>query len=247
MPIDVPLPTTPPPVDVPSAVDAANIAQTLLDRLGVLAGSDWTHSVDAGDAVAISCAPNADCASEPSTVSARTVTYRLAIDGIDVPGIEWSVTIGEHGRVIAVYGTWADVQNAVDYPLRSTADAFADLKDGDASSPGPRPLAANAADDPATSYVAPGGGSDTGPAPVPEPVPAPAIHINGAKLGLARWDGMRGDDAVVYIVPTYRFQARMDDSTYDIEVLALDPASFDVAPTAPAAEVAPSAGQEVEK
>ena len=76
-------------------------------------------------------------------MSARTVTYRRMIDGVDVPGLDWSVTIGEHARVVAVNGTWADAAAPVAYPLRSTADAFADLKGGNVRYPGPQPLASS--------------------------------------------------------------------------------------------------------
>jgi len=47
---------------------------------------------------------------------------------------------------------------------------------------------------------------------------------DGITLGLARWHAYNNGQTVVDLVPTYRFHARVDSgSTYDIEVLALDP------------------------
>jgi hypothetical protein len=227
-PTDTVTVTTPPPVDVPNADDAARIAQSLLDRFGVLAGNEWSHTVTDADGLVSSCGPTADCSAVPSPVSARAVMYHLVVDRHEVAGLDWSVTIGDHGRVDAVSGTWGDVQPAVDYPLRSTADAFADLQHGRARFPGPQPLAAAVAGESAS--------------PAPSGPSASEVHISGVDLGTARWDGFEHARAVVYLLPTYRFHTSAAGiPPYDIEVLALDPASFDLAPNTT------SAGQEVEK
>ena len=54
--------------------------------------------------------------------------------------------------------------------------------------------------------------------------PTITVHIIGVSLGVTRWDAYDNGRAIVDLVPTYRFHARIDgSSTYDIEVLALDP------------------------
>ena len=84
-------------------------------------------------------------------------------------------------------------------------------------------------------------------APVPDSVPAVDVHITGVSLGIARADGIANGKAVAYLVPTYRFHAKVaGGEPYDIEVIALDPASFTIAP--PAVPVPqPLAGKEVQK
>ncbi len=64
----------------------------------------------------------------------------------------------------------------------------------------------------------------------PSAVTPVVVHVRGVALGLAPWDAFDGTTVHVDLVPTYRFHARADDggSTYDIEVLALDPAGFDL-------------------
>jgi hypothetical protein len=53
------------------------------------------------------------------------------------------------------------------------------------------------------------------------------VHITGVSLGMAQWDGLEKTQPVVYLLPTYRFHARVaGGSPYEIELLALDPATF---------------------
>jgi hypothetical protein len=216
-PETVPPATIPAPVDVPSADAAANIAQSLLDGLGVLSGQQWSHSVSDTGGIAVACAAGVPCDAPPPTVTARTVTYALVVDGVAVPGVGWSVTIGEHRRVESVSGTWARPQVAGIYALRATQDVFDDLRNGRARYVGPQPLTAMGAPEIAPDPIT----GDT------KPLPAIEVHITGVSLGRARWDGTENEHAVTYLVPTYRFHARVADGTpYEVELLALDPASF---------------------
>ena len=162
-------------------------------------------------------APDIECSPTPSPVTARTVTYDLAVNGVQVPSVSWSVTLGEHRRVESVSGTWAQLVSVGTYALRSTQNVLDDLQGGHARYVGPHPLAATA--QPAATTVA---------------TTAIEVHIAGVALGLARWDGISDAQTVAYLVPTYRFHAKVaDGSPYDIELLALDPPSFAiVAPSA---------------
>ncbi len=230
-PATVPLPTTPPPVDVPSADDAVTIAQTLLDDLGVLAGQPWAHDVSDSGGVAVSCGPDTPCLPAPSEVTARTVTFELLLDGARVPGVSWSVTVGSHRLVESVSGAWGAPELAGTYPLRSTADVFDDLRNGRAQHVGPQPLALGAAEGVAPDVA-------TG---EPTSVPPIEVRITGVSLGAARWDGTENGHPVVYLLPTYRFHAREADAApYDVEVLALEPADFAI--VGPVTEGVPKSG-----
>jgi hypothetical protein len=237
-PVPLPLPTIPPPVDVPSAADATDIAQTLLDNLGVLDGRQWSHSVLNADAVVSSCPPGADCPTQaPSPIYSRMVTYQLVVDGVAVPGVNWSITIGEHKRVEYLSGSWVRAQDPVSYPLRSTANVFDDLQHDRAHYAGPQPMLAQGAPE-----IAPHNALT-----LPETAPALEVHITGVSLGVARTDGTENGKAVAYLVPTYRFHAAVaHGAPYDIEVIALDPPSFTITPD-PGAVPQPLAGKEVQK
>jgi hypothetical protein len=217
-PIPEPMPVIPPPIDVPSADAAATIAQSLLDQLGVRNGQDWSHEVAAADAAVSACPTDAYCPPVSPVVYARTVSYQLLLNGAPVPGVMWSVTVGEHRRVTSLSGSWASVQAPTNYRLRSTAAVFDDLKHGRAQFAGPQPLLAVG---------------------MPIKADAPPVHITGVSLGAARRDGTDHGSPVAYLVPTYRFHAQVPGGApYDIEVIALDPASF---------TIVPSVGQEVGK
>ena len=241
VPPPVPVPVTPmptvvlppPPVDVPNAADATTIARALLDRTGVLAGQTWSTAVSDSGGVAISCPVGAPCAAPPPEVSARTVTFSLMLNGEKVDGVNWSVTIGEHRRVESVYGQWVVPQTVGSYPLRSTANVFADLQHGTAKYTGPQPMTAFAT--PAVVGVTVGGPSrgDGGIASKSEPAPM-TVHIVGVTLGVAVWTANDHGNAVSDLVPTYRFRARVDGGQpYDIVVLALDPGSTTFTEPAP--------------
>ncbi len=212
----VPSSTLPAPVDVPSADDAVNTARVLLSSLGLLNGQQWSHGVSDVGGIAVSCRPDTECNPTPSPVTARMVTYDLAVNGVQVPSVSWSVTIGEHRRVESVSGTWAQLASVGTYALRSTQNVFDDLQSGHAQYVGPQPLAATAQLTATTVTT------------------AIEVHVTGVALGLARWEGVSDTQTVAYLVPTYRFHAKVaGGSPYDIELLALDPASFAiVAPTA---------------
>jgi hypothetical protein len=225
-----PLPTVPPPVDVPSADDAVQIAQSLLDDLGVLDDQQWAHDVtDTSTDVAVACASDEPCPEPaPGPVTQRTVTFDLVVDGTRVPGVGWNVTVGSHRKVEALSGTWARPELAGTYALRSTNAVFDDLQNGRARYIGVQPLAANAAAERAAADAI-----EPGVVAEPLPVDAPETRISGVALGIARWDGTDGGRPVVYLVPTYRFHANgfpagSGDTSYDIEVLALDPAAFTI-------------------
>jgi hypothetical protein len=226
--------TIPNPVDVPSASDAADIAQSLLDSFGVLAGEKWAHDVTAANGVAFSCAAGETCTDTPAPpVTARTVTYELLVDGARVLGIDWSVTIGAHRRVESVSGTWASAGDASPYALRSTKDVFDDLQHGRAQYAGVQAMLA-----PGGPAIAPGTVLGT----APDTVPPLEVHITGVALGSARWDGTDNGQAVVYVVPTYRFHARVGQfDPYDVELLALDPGTFAIAsPSVPKGSPTPA-------
>jgi hypothetical protein len=202
--------TLPPPVDVPSESEAREMAQALLDGFGVLIGQEWSSDVTDAGGVAVACPEDVECPPTPSYVTARSVDFRLVIDDAPVQAIDWIVTIGEHRRIQSVSGTWAEPETIGSYALRSTNDVFDDLRHGRAQFVGPQPLEAAS---PETAPVE------------PEPVPAVEVHVTGVTLGAARWEGSEDGRAVVYIVPTYRFRARVEHGEpYEIEVLALDPA-----------------------
>jgi hypothetical protein len=230
-----PLPTIPPPVDVPNADDAVQIAQSLLDDLGVLDGQQWAHDViDTSTDIAVACAPDAPCPEPaPAPVSQRTVTFDLEVDGTRVPGVGWNVTVGSHRRVEALSGTWAAPEPAGDYALRSTDAVFEDLRNGRAQFIGVQALTANTAAEPSATDAIEPGAIEPGVVPEPRPIEPVETRITGVALGIARWDGTEGGRPVVYLVPTYlfhaaEFHAGSGDSSYDIEVLALDPAGFTI-------------------
>src|SRR5689334_8143149 len=170
----VPLPTIPPPVDVPNADDAARIARNLLDALGVLDGQQWAHDVSdtSNDGIVVSCAADTPCPPPPDPViSARNVSYALVLDGAQLPDVGWNVTVGSHGTVEALSGTWAKPEPAGTYPLRSTADVFADLQHDRAQYVGPLPLAAGVAE------IARDDTGGTG--AEPEPITPQDVHVTG--------------------------------------------------------------------
>ncbi len=228
-PVDISQPA--PPVDVPSSDEARTIARELFDRLGVLAGQSWSTDVNDSGGIAIACAVGVPCPSVRPEVFARTVTFTLMLDGTRVDGVNWSVTIGEHRRIESLNGQWAAPAPLGSYPLRSTAAVFADLRNGTARYTGPQPMRAlsdAAATGAPTSKMSP-------------KLPAVAVHITGVSLGIARWDAYDGGDAIVDLVPTYRFHARVDgNASYDIVVLALDPAAVTFTKPAPKPEPLPA-------
>jgi hypothetical protein len=202
------------PVDVPSATDAQTIARGLLDRVGVLAGQDWSTTVNDGGGIAIACPAGARCPAIAPTVFARTVTFSLMLDGTPVEGVDWSVTLGEHQRIESLNGEWLSPTPIGSYALRSTAAVFADLQHGTARYAGPQPMMAFA-----------GTRAAGAPSIAASPkMPTVAVHVTGVSLDVARWDAYDHGHTVADLVPTYRFHARIDGgASYDIEVLALDP------------------------
>jgi hypothetical protein len=161
-------------------------------------------------------------------VSARTVTFSPTLAGTAVHGGEWSVTIGEHRRIESLNGEWATPTAINSYPLRSTAAVFDDLQRGTAKHPGPQPMTA-------MSGAVAAGASATA------TIPTTTVHVSGVTPGIARWDANENGHAVVDLVPTYRFRAHVDGgSTYDIEVLALDPGRVNFTNPAPTPQPVPS-------
>jgi hypothetical protein len=202
------------PVDVPSAADAQTIARSLLDRVGVLAGQDWSTTVNDSGGIAIACPVGALCPAIAPEVFARTVTFSLMLNATPVDGVDWSVTLGEHRRIESLNGQWAAPTPIGSYGLRSTAAVFTDLQHGNARYAGPQPMMAFAGTRAA-------GAPSIATSPTMRTV---TVHVTGASLGVARWDAYDHGYTVADLVPTYRFHARVDGGTsYDIEVLALDP------------------------
>jgi hypothetical protein len=241
-------PPVPAPVDVPNAHAAEAIARVLLDRVGALDGQRWTATVSAGGGVAVACAVGVRCPWIPAEVSSRIVTFGLVIDGVSVTGMNWSVTVGSHGRIDAVNGEWDSPVLVGSYPLRSTKAVFADLQRARAIFVGPQP---------AVGYAAPAPGLRSGTITSPAPLPALKVHITGVAIGIARWAGFDNGRGVVDLVPTYRFRARATGgdsngaAANDIEVLALDTGAVDftsptpkpLPPVQPAIAPAPAPGQ----
>jgi hypothetical protein len=215
------------PVDVPSVADATSLARTLLTRLGVLAGQQWSSTVNDNGVVGVACAPNVRCPTVPPEVFARTVTFTLQHDGRPVTGVQWAVTIGEHRQVMSVNGEWASPAAIGTYAIRTTAAVFADLQHGRAHLPGPQPeLALPGA--PASAIATPE------PRPTSHAIVPLIVHITGVTAGIARWDAYEHGRPVVDLLPTYRFHARTDGgSSYDIELLALQPDAFTFANQTP--------------
>jgi len=209
--------TTAPAATVPDPSAAETIAKSVLDQMGVLGAQQWTADVSTSGGVVVACPVGVPCPSAPPVVFDRTVTFDLVLDGVKVRGADWSVTVGAHGRIESVSGVWATEETVSSYPLRSTHDAFADLQAGKAHLVGPQPM------------MALGAPQIASPSP-PAPTTPVVVHITGVGLGYATWDTFDGATAHVDVVPTYRFHARTtnDSATYDIEVLALDPAVFDI-------------------
>ena len=205
------------PSGVPDPSAAEGIARNVLDRMGVLGAQQWDVDVSNSGGVAVACPAGVACPIVPPIVFDRTVTFHLVLASAKVQGADWSVTVGAHGRIESVSGVWATEQTVSSYPLRSTHDAFADLQAGKAHLVGPQPM------------MALGAPQIASPSP-PAPTTPVVVHITGVGLGYATWDTFDGATAHVDVVPTYRFHARTtnDSATYDIEVLALDPAVFDI-------------------
>ena len=210
-------PTVPSPVDVPNARSAEAIARALLDRVGVLDGQHWAVTVSAGGGLAVSCAAGVPCPSVPVEVSSRIVTFGLVIDEVSVTSMNWSVTVGSHGRIEAVNGESDSSVLIGRYPLRSTMAVFSDLQHARAVFVGPQP---------AVGLAAPAKALPSGTIASPAPLPALKVHITAVRIGIARWDGFDNGRSVVDLVPTYRFRASAPGGSgapgNDIEVLALD-------------------------
>jgi hypothetical protein len=233
----LPTTTTTKPPDVPDEGAVARIARALLDRMRVLGTEQWAVDGTDSGGVAVACPVGVPCPISPPVVYQRTATFRRVVDGAPLQGADWSVTVGAHGRVESVSGTWATAEFEGTYPLRSTDDVFADLRAGRTHPVGPQPMTALGVPEDAR------GPSST--------IPALIVHVSGVSLGYAPWDAFDGRQMHVDVVPTYRFHASADGGAthYDIEVLALDPAAFDIGsptppipkgPSEPAPEPAPA-------
>ena len=125
-PVVVPTPTGPvatvaPPVGVPGAADAEQAARAVLDRLGVLAGQQWSTAVTDSGGVAVACAVGTPCPTVPPQVFSRTVTFAPKLDGRVVQSAGWSVTIGERARIDSLDGEWATPVSIGTYALATTA------------------------------------------------------------------------------------------------------------------------------
>ena len=158
------------------------------------------------------------------------MTFSLVLDGTRVDGVDWSVTIGEHRRIESLNGEWATPAPRGNYPLRSTADVFADLQHGKARFTGPQPMTALS-----DSRV---GAPSIEPSPA---VPAVTVHVTGVSLGIARWDAYDEGHTFLDLVPTYRFHTRVEGrASSDIVVLALDPGVVTFTNPVPKAEPLPA-------
>jgi hypothetical protein len=218
----VPSPTeTTAPADVPDPAAAQQVAHSLLDRAGLLGPGPWAVTVADAGGVAVACAAGVPCPTVPPTVVARTVTFDHVVDGATLHDTGWSVTVGSHGRIESVSGSWASLADVGSYLLRSTRAVFADLQAGKAHFVGPQPMMALGA----PAIVSPF------PSTRVQPV---VVHVVGVSLGYATWSAYDGAHVHTDVVPTYRFRARADGGTpYDIEVLALDPSAFGIVNPAP--------------
>jgi hypothetical protein len=216
--IDEPVPTDPgvtelppkltPPVDVPNASDAEDIARTVLDRMGVLDGAQWDTEVHDSSGIAVTCVVGEDCSGTPQQVTARDVSFSLVLDGVKVSGIGWNVTVGEHRSIQSVYGEWGSAVVLGTYDLRSTADAFDSLQNGDANYGGREPMAVD--DTPVKAQVEPN-------TAVTEPAVAPPVEKpTGREPGV---DPSGGDDPVVDTpLPTEPLPIEPEPEPVDVHV-----------------------------
>jgi hypothetical protein len=181
-----------PPVDVPNAGEAEDIARALLDRMGVLDGAEWDTEVNDSGGIAVTCVVGEDCSGTPQQVTARDVSFSLVLDGVKVSGIGWNVTIGEHRSIQSVYGEWGSAVVLGTYDLRSTADAFDSLQNGDANYGGREPMAVD--ETPVKAQLEPAPAVD-------EPAVAPLVEEpTGREPGV---DPSGGDDPIVEPMPAY--------------------------------------------
>ena len=118
------------------------------------------------------------------------------------------------------------------WDIAATADAFAALQHGDTNFGGVEPVAGGvpvkAQAEPAVGAPTDSVPPETAPVDTTPPVADPVVvHITGVSLGVARWDAVDGDQNVVDLVPTYLFHTSgADNSSSDLEELALDPAAI---------------------
>jgi hypothetical protein len=234
-PVPVPMPEPEPmpaPKNLPDANTAERIARDTLNALGVLAGGDWQFEQFDGAVQVTSCAADGRC-DEPGepVLYSRTVIAHRVIDGRPVMGLDWYVDIGDNGVVQSLSGVIADVAVVADYPLRPTADVFADLQSGKSWYGGG---VVALADDTL------GGAPDIAIAPecidtdceVPEPEIVD-VTVTDVALGLQLWYGVDADNnPVQYVVPSYHFTGSFDDGTeWSTDLLAVSDEYINPTPT----------------
>jgi hypothetical protein len=217
--------TLAPPADLPDESRAERIARDLLSAMGV---PDLNWSAVLGDNSVMSSSVGCAVTGAPTTTTcpqppppvmrSRQVTLTATIDGQRVDAVGWRVSVGDGGAIEDVSGTWGRPVAIADYPLRSTADVFADLQAGTAFELGGsyarrfEAVGAAIAED-----------STVSPAPstiVPQPY---VVTITGVERGLGAVEGIEDGRRVTYLVPTYHYT--VSDGGY-VEVVAIDPSLF---------------------
>ncbi len=234
-PVPVPLPEPEPmpaPQNLPDANEAERIARDTLNALGVLAGGDWQFEHFDGAVQVTSCAADGPCEepSEPILYSRSIVAHRV-IDGRPVMGLDWYVDIGDNSVVQSLNGMLAEVEVVADYPLRPTADVFADLESGKSwYGGGVVALAEDTAGGAPDIAIAPEC-VDAADCEVPEPQIVD-VTVTDVSLGLQLWYGVDADgNAVQYVVPSYHFTGTFADGTdWSTDLIAVSDEYINPAP-----------------
>jgi hypothetical protein len=261
---------------VGSAEEAEGAARDVLDEMGVLEG-EWeaqTFATELG--VGFGCAvpgkmapdlsaeekvaeeatrpdspvssdapPAGECPAPPPPVPAYSVSLFPLLDGRRADWMGWNVTLRQDGGIENLSGIWASFERRGGYKLRPVEAALDDLRAG--GGPGPRPLFAQDAAEPATGTAEPAIGAPepaiapVAPCPVPAamddmdntavasfpqcgPVDPAVVTITGVELGLTAAPVFEDGSQRLHLVPAYRFLGTFEGGEpYETSVIALHP------------------------
>ncbi len=226
--------TCPPPTTVPglpSATDAAHLAQVALNRAGLDLTSASVHIYGGS--------------------TQWEVTIQPAVRGIAVAASPWSLSVGANGTILSGSGYLADPESAGNYPLAGVPAGVQRLQQGAPwivyGGPGPVPMMGAAAANgsgaasgtptagragPATAVACPPGAACAVPASPPPTSPCPTGSscptvseppatvktITGVHLALGWWSAADPATQVAWLLPVYVFEL---DNGQTIPVLAV--------------------------
>ncbi len=247
-PVDPDFVAPEPPKDLPSETEAMAIANDFLDALGLLRGYSWEFEINdystvssSGSCAVSSDAPETEVCEDVITeeiVYSRSVTAHRLVDGRTVAGLDFYVEVGDLGVVTNAGGMLASLEYLGDYPLRTTAQAFEDLKSGNGGFYGRDVVALGAPEavssdecegGPATDCIAPDIACD-GPCPEPEII---EITVTGVSLSSQVYYTADENGAPAqYVVATYHFVGSFPDGTeWSSDVVAVTDEYIVDAPT----------------